>query len=221
MTNNQSYLLLDCETGGLDCDKHPITQIALLAIDTVTFKEVNRFETFVKGYGGLTYDPIALKSTNITLADINKGITIEKLIPLFIAFCQNITPKGDRGRNFPIIVGHNVVFDLRFIKYAFNYCKKNLHESVNSNGREIVYIDTLPLSRAKWPNEGKHNLGACCERAGYKFADAHRAMADTVATKKLFEFLIGSLRGGKAENNEGTTATVKGKDSEFRKHFEM
>ena len=44
------YKIYDCETGGLDFRKNPITQYACIILDPRTLKEVDRWVTFVKPY---------------------------------------------------------------------------------------------------------------------------------------------------------------------------
>ena len=51
-----NYIIFDCETGGLDPIKNPITQIALLTIDSESLKELNRWETYVKPYDDLVIE---------------------------------------------------------------------------------------------------------------------------------------------------------------------
>lgn len=48
-----NYAVFDCETGGLDETKNPITQYACIILDGQTLKEVDRWETYVKPYGDL------------------------------------------------------------------------------------------------------------------------------------------------------------------------
>ena len=47
------YIVFDVETGGLDETKNPMTQYAAVILDGCTLKEIDRFETFLKPYGGL------------------------------------------------------------------------------------------------------------------------------------------------------------------------
>ncbi|HPI19313.1 MAG TPA: 3'-5' exonuclease [Candidatus Kapabacteria bacterium] len=222
MKEEQNIIIFDCETGGLSSKLNPITEIALLVVEPNGFKEVNRFETFVRPYANLKIEQQALDKTNITLAEINKGIEAKELVGLLIKFFQLSTPKGGRGnRYFPLLAGHNVSFDVGFLKNLFDYSGKNLYEYVSSSGDEINRLDTLILSRLRWKNGKKHSLSACCERIGIDITDAHRAMNDVLATKKLLEYLISN--NSVKENIKSTKAPDEGIDevSEFRKTFEF
>ena len=46
-----NYIVHDAETGGLDENKNPITQYAVVVLDGRTLKEIDRWETFVKPQG--------------------------------------------------------------------------------------------------------------------------------------------------------------------------
>lgn len=187
-----NYIIYDCETGGLDENKNPITQYACIVLDFKSLKEIDRFETFVKSYNDLIIEKQALESTMVTMSDIRKGISVEDLVNVIIEFNKLHQAKSkirEMGRLVP--VGHNIVFDNRFLNYAFNFCGKNYHELVYEN-----YIDTFPLAKMTWGIKGdeKLNLTACTERAKLKLTDAHGAMNDVEATADLFRFFVKKLR---------------------------
>ena len=68
------YICFDIETGGLSADKNPITEFAMIVYDCQTLQEKFRFETFIKPYDNLVYEPEALKHTGITLEMLKDGI---------------------------------------------------------------------------------------------------------------------------------------------------
>jgi DNA polymerase III alpha subunit (gram-positive type) len=226
---NQAIVIFDCETGELSCEENPITQIALIAIDSVTLKEINRFECFVKPYENLIIEKEALEGTQVSLSDINRGIEVKELVRVLIKFFESLTPKGDRGKNKPLLAGHNVTFDIAFLSRAFDFCRKDLSEYVHSNNKIITYLDTLPLSRIRFSQKGKFRLGLVCERFGIELNDAHGAMNDVVATMKVLLEHIKSLRG---ESKEDSNKTFKNKrngvqeesrseTSEYRARFQF
>lgn len=217
-----NYLIIDFETGGLNPLKNPITEIGLIAVDANNFKEIARFESFVKGYNNLVYDPRALSSTGITMEQINSGIDVKKMVSVMFDFCRDITPKGDKGKNKPLIVGHNVGFDIGFAKEACLYSGKKLQDIVAlTEYGEIDRYDTLRESRNKWKDNGVFKLGACMKRIGIDMVDAHRAMNDCVNTKKLAKYLIIDSQSG--TNDKETKQDFKGEKEvdEFRKKFEF
>ena len=231
--SKQKYLILDCETGGLNPLENPITEIAMIAVDKDTFREVNRWETFVRPYADLKLTKEALRGTGITMEQINNGKQLKNFVEMMIKFMDSISPKNDRGgRNNPLIVGHNVGFDIRFIRTAFSFVDKDLYDYVDAsveaidklynpvkNAREgdINRIDTLTLSRELWNDGGRHRLSDCCQRIGYEHIDSHRAMPDVIATKALLEYLITRKLRGKIVEEEKKKG-VKKTEIELPKH---
>lgn len=207
------YIVFDCETGGLDETKNPITQYAAVILDGSTLKEKDRWETFVKPYGDLIIEQQALDGTMVTMSDINKGLTIKEFISTAIEFWETHrakTKKREMGRLVP--VGHNVTFDNRFLNYALAFENKpNVLEWMYPN-----IVDTFPLAKLTWglTGEEKLNLTACSERAKIRLTDAHGAMNDVEATADLLRWYVKKLRSKKGDAVE---EVVKGraKGSEF------
>ena len=80
-----NYIVFDCETGGLDETKNPITQYAAVILDGKTLKEKDRFETFIKPYNDLVIEKQALEHTMVTMSDVNSGISVKKFVEEFNA----------------------------------------------------------------------------------------------------------------------------------------
>ena len=203
MANN--YIVLDCETGGLDETKTPMTQLAFKAIDGETFEEILKFETFIKPYGGLIIDQKVLETkSTVKMSDIVKyGIDSKELVSKIIYTFKNLktTSKGDSG--LPVLVGHNVKFDIKFLRYVFH-----LHGQDLFNYISIDTFDTQRLSNLTWKSQLKSGeaqamrLGICCKRAGIELVDAHGAMADVEATTKLFIYFIDRLISSTTSSGE-------------------
>jgi DNA polymerase III alpha subunit (gram-positive type) len=143
-------------------------------------------------------------------------------VRLLISLFKQLTPKGDRGKYFPLIVGHNIGFDISFLDYLFKRVGKNLNEYVSSSNNLIKCFDTLELAMAQ-NITGKHKLSNLSEKLGFEAPEAHRAMADVIMTKKLLEYYVGLLRTDKKIK----TVDLKEKEAgnseveQFRKHFEF
>lgn len=182
-----NYIVFDCETGGLDPEKNPITEIALIAVEGENFEEVGRYETFIRPYGGKQYDPKALELTGITMDMINNGVDFNQFIKDIINFFKSVKRKG---RLKPVMVAHNAAFDQGMLEFAFHCAEKNLYEFV-----EPIFIDTLHLSRLKDPEKKGHKLADACERFGIEIINAHRAMDDVEATVQLFADFFSRVRG--------------------------
>lgn len=203
-------IVFDTETGGLFPDKNPIMEIALIALDMETLEETSRWETLVKGYNDLKYEPRALEVHGISISEANNnGLELGEMVSTLIRFFKESTPKGDRGGGKPILAGHNVPFDIGMLRMAFSLAGEELHKHVLSNGKELVLFDTLPQSKFVWPQETVHKLGECCKRAGMGDFTAHRAMPDVIASCDLIRYFrslnTGKLKSNKVKSEESPT----------------
>ena len=191
------YLVHDCETGGLDFTKNPITQYACVILDPFTLKEVDRYETFVKPYDDLVVEKQALEHTMVSMSDIKNGITRKKLYETLKTLYTNYQVKGKyKDANRIVSVGHNVPFDHGFIEYVFQSQGDSMWNYFQPN-----FVDTLVLAKLAWGLTGdeKLNLTACSERAKIKLSDAHGAMNDVEATANLLRYFAKKMRSGKNE----------------------
>lgn len=189
-----NYIVFDFETGGLDCEKNPITQVGLIVLDGATLQEKERYSTYVQNYNSLDYVQKALDYTGTTMDDINKG----KLLPEVVEdmkqiFLRSVEGKGKFKRK-PIMVGHNIdAFDMDFLDYIFDACSEDISKYISRTTK-----DTMWMAFDCWQEEGidKYNLQVCCERAKVDLIGAHDAMNDVEATVGLFKFFLNRMRGG-------------------------
>ena len=181
-----NYIVLDCETGGLKSTENPITQIALMGLDAKTGKELGRYETYIKPYNDFTINPVALSKTMVDINDVMRGADFKVVVKNIIEFCKKVAG-GKLGQwTAPIIVGHNVPFDIAFIEVLFYLADKRITDCFANNNGIVYHRDTQQMARDFWPKEASIKLGDCCERAGIRLVDAHGAMNDVIATKNLF-----------------------------------
>ena len=207
-----NYIVFDCETGGLDESKNPITQYAAVILDGKTLKEIDRWETFVKPYADLVIEQEALDRTMVSMSDINSGLNVKEFIATATEFWEAHrvkTKKREMGRLVP--VGHNVQFDIRFINWVLDFEKKrDMFEWHHPN-----FIDTYPLAKLAFGIKGdeKLNLGASCGNAKIKLTDAHGAMNDVEATADLLRWYMRKLRAKKGDSvNESNQGRAKGNE---------
>jgi len=193
------YICLDLETGGFTEKENPITEIAFIVYDGKTFEEKFRFETLVKPYDDLILTEGALKATGITREMLKDGIDANELVEILKDVFKTFTYGSKRFAYKPILVGHNIAkFDYKFLKYLFERNGDDIDKYI-----EDYKEDTLFLARSKWLGKTKKfNLGAACKLAGIELIDAHRAMNDVEANKKLHEFLVKTLRSEKNINTQ-------------------
>ena len=160
-----SYICFDLETTGLSPEKDEIIEIG--AVKVVEGKVVDRFMQFVKpdepisemvtGITGITNDMVA-----------NAGPT-DRIIFEFLHFCED----------YPVL-GHNLMFDYRFMKrYAQKYYM-DFHKSG---------IDTLKIARKVLTDIPSRSLESLCAHYGIENKAAHRAYHDALATAKIYQTL--------------------------------
>lgn len=198
-----NWIVLDTETGGLSPDKNPMVEVACCVIDS-ELDDIYEYESLIKPYDNTKLiQQQALDANKLTLDDINKGkdskIVVEELIQLF--------KKYKVGNRKPIIVGHNIDFDIGFLVSFFDFHKKNILDYIDEHTE-----DTMWLSRWRWLESTNYKLGTCVTNAGIELVDAHRAMMDTRATKELFKYFIRNLR---------TDSSNSIKEKRFRDTFEF
>ena len=210
------YIVFDCETGGLDPFKNPITQYAAVILDGKTLKETDRFETFVKPYADLVIERSALDATMVSMSDINRGMRVDDFVESVTGWWESHRQKArtkDMGRLVP--VGHNVTFDIGFLNVALSVCEKPTVE----NWIYPNLIDTYSLGKMMWGVNGdeKLTLSACCERAKILLSDAHGAMNDVEATADLFRWFVKRMRRKSGNDGEERSGRERGQEFfEFR-----
>lgn len=195
-----NYIILDNETGGIDINKNPITQFAAIGIDSRTLKEISRIEFYIQPYNGLEITEASLEATLVNIKDVEAGMKLEDAIEAITKFCKTVAGSSHNTRK-PVIVGHNVAFDIAFLEKAFELAGKDMSKCFAQNNGIYLHIDTLQLSRLKWgiglksDDNQSFNLTNCMMRAGIEMVDAHGAMNDVLATKALLEFFSASFQG--------------------------
>lgn len=219
-----SFIVFDFETGGLDSNKNPATEIALIAIDGgAGLEEICRYQELIKPYNyDLLYEEKAEKVSGITIELIEEEgkdllEVVTKIIDLFqMANLHN--PKNSSGLR-PVLVGHNPVFDINFLQHIFEVYAKSLplkKKEKPLRGQDILetllkgnrdhfgnfnpeYINTWSLGKMWFGGDEElvnYQLGTIVEKAGVELSDAHRAMNDTVATADFLRAVIRNLRSG-------------------------
>jgi len=165
-TQKPFYAFLDLETTGFNPTRDSIIEIAIITTDEQG-RELEKYsEVFVPQKSALT--PEITKITGITQKEIDaqgKTLTEEKKSQI-----QNIIQEAT-------IVGHNIDFDVEFLK------KNEILKTQNSR------IDTHELARILLPNEKTYALEGLSKTYKLHHTSAHRALSDTEASKELYFFL--------------------------------
>ena len=153
------FVVVDVETSGYAGDRDALLEIAAVRIKGG--RVTKTFDTLVKG--ARVINPFARRLHGIDLDMLEGAPYIEDIRQEFLDFI-----KGH------IIVGHNIAFDVGFLRRHLDW-----HD-------EVRCIDTIRLSRVLFPTERKHNLKIVAERLEIENDKYHRALADAVVTAKVF-----------------------------------
>ena len=221
MAKLNQIICLDFETGGLKAKKNPITSVAYQAFELDSYKHILEFSTFVQPYGNLEIDQKALDYSSITYEDLASGIDYKQVVKQM----QDDFSKANLTNSHmskPILLGHNISFDIGFLLMLFGLCKVDITKYLDCGEDHLgnptpKYYDTLLLSKQKWGNDPtmpNYKLGTCVDKAGLALFDAHNAMNDVRATKELFFYLTNNMRTGSDTSEES-------KAIRYRNHYQF
>lgn len=171
-------LVLDTETTGLDLIKHEIIQIGFLFIEMDTsdvYNLLSETEIKIKPMHLQTAEPAALAINGFSAYEWKDADTIEK----HFEEIKNKIEEADA------LLGQNLIFDLRFIKQAF--------ENFNVSPPKFPpYMDTKWIAN-QLMNEGKlksTSMDKMCKHYNIKFeGKAHTALVDCKRTLEVWKKL--------------------------------
>jgi len=168
---NDPYVILDCETTGLEAANSEIIEIAALKAEKGEIQSV--FNKLIKPKNPLP--PEIIRITNITPDFLQEAPPLSEVVGPFLQFIGNTT-----------LVMHNADFDLSFInRHIFLPRKKELGNPT---------ICTLKVARFLLPGLKNHKLATLAQHFGIPARNNHRALGDAETTLQLWYKLIPLLR---------------------------
>ena len=194
------YVVFDIETTGFSCERDKIIEIGAVKVEDG--KIVDRFSEFVDPERPIPYR--IQKLTNISDDMVRGAGTIGEVLPKFIAFSEGC-----------VMVGHNVGFDISFIRenvksWNQDHFKGSANpdavQGANNNSAEeanglsgtaegdpahelsndFVTVDTIGMARSLFPGHRSYNLDAVTKLLGVVLEGHHRAVNDAEATAEVF-----------------------------------
>lgn len=192
----QRLVFFDLETGGLDPKRHPIIQLAAVAIDHAG-EVLEAFEAKLK------FDAKRANAHSLRKNHYHPGVWAKEArapsetAKEFAAFLRRhaTTPMlSADGRSFRVaqLVAHNAAFDGQFL--ATWYDKLNLYLPA----RRLV-LCTMQLAMWQFVSgdaapPANYQLATLCDYFGVRFhaAAAHDALGDATATVQLFQAIARS-----------------------------
>jgi DNA polymerase-3 subunit epsilon/ATP-dependent DNA helicase DinG len=159
----KTYVALDLETTGLDPMRDAIIEIGALRFEGE--RQVEKFSTFVNP--GRKIPPFVTELTGITDRDVESAPGIRRILPDLAYFV---------GRD--PVVGHNIGFDLSFLRQ---------HNTLQGQSS----IDTFELAGILVPHAGRYSLANLVRELAIDLPEqTHRALDDAVMAHALFIALL-------------------------------
>lgn len=168
-----TYTVFDTETTGLDpAGGDEIIQIGATRIVNGKLLRSECFDQLVDPRRSIPEAGIAIHG--IRPAMVRGQPAIGEVLPAFHAFVSDT-----------VLVGHNVAFDLRFLK---------LKETATGVRFEQAVLDTLLLASVVHPNAEAQSLEAIAARLGVSVTGRHTALGDALVCAQVFLKLLPLLR---------------------------
>jgi len=183
-------VVVDVETGGFDCERHALLEIAVAPIEMDDEGWVRPGEVssaHVVPFDGAEIDPKSLEITGIDLDHPFRGAVVERAA-LDHVFAPVRLAARKYGCQRAILVGHNAAFDLGFLNAAVKRVghKRNPFHPFST-------FDTVTLAGLA---VGQTVLARAVEAIGLDWQprEAHSAVYDTERTAQLFCHIVNRWR---------------------------
>jgi len=157
MVNDRPYVVLDLETTGLSSTDDEIIEVAAVLLESGSLSRT--FSSLIRPSRAIPARITDLTGISDDMVKDSPGLS--EILPDLIRFM------GDSQ-----IVGHNIGFDLGFLKQYV--------------ALDVPGIDTLELSRIVLPRMSNHRLQTVARETGYYAGTAHRALDDALMTASVF-----------------------------------
>lgn len=189
----KDYYVLDVETTGLDRQEDRIIEIAWLKVQDGTV--IDSFTTLVNPECRIP--PSASRVNGICDKDVAKS-------PKY----KDIRERVKSELIGATVVGHNVTFDLDFVKCLLNEAEG-----------QITYADTLTLARRAFPGLSSYKLENLCKSLNLSQQSSHRALQDVASTKELLEVCVAELKQKDAAEKAKKKAEKETAQKERQRQF--
>lgn len=189
MTNDIPLVFLDVETTGLDYKTCSIIQLS--GIIKVAGKEEVPFDYKIRPYKNDIISEMAAEKTGLTQEVIMQYPEVGEVVKEFKALLdKTLKIEGSNRIRRAYFIGYNSQFDMDFVR--------DLLELGGSNFKRYFYFPDIDVMRL-------YALYFMCRRGsiksfkltdvyeavfGEELVDAHNALADIQATKKLYEAIF-------------------------------
>lgn len=217
--NPNNYVIIDFESGGVDLRVNPVTEVALLSIDGGNLKKIVEYQDLIAPYEeSLVYEEKAFKVTNLSLEILEEeGLGVREVAENVLKALEQTNNRQEKSPGLkPILIGHNVPFDINCLHHLMYWGLKNtsldyqkelervLHGRIDYFGNfQPTYMDTWSLGKMWFQGEGEltdYKLATLVDKLGIDLNNAHRAMNDVVSTAQVVQNITNNLRSGYFKN---------------------
>lgn len=167
---SREFVIFDVETTGLSAAGGD-RMVEIAALKVKDLKAVDRFHSMINPERSIS--PGAYEVNRISEAMLVDAPRSYEILPTFLKFLGDAT-----------IVGHNISFDLGFLR-------NELDLAGFLPKKPFSALDTLRISRRVMPHLRRHPLWFVANALGIERKQSHRAMADVEMTFEVFYQLIG------------------------------
>ena len=195
MTEHTKLVFLDLETGGPDSDRHPIIQIAAIAVDGETLATFETIELKVR------FDERRATKYALRKNSYSRRIWQEQALPEveaarrfadFLRHHATFPGLSRDGTEYRLaqLVAHNAAFDAAFLHAWYErlklFCPAR-HQALCTLQRCLWHFFENPSCTPR-----NFRLETLCDHFGVPFsaADAHDALGDVRATVALYKALV-------------------------------
>jgi DNA polymerase III epsilon subunit family exonuclease len=167
---------LDVETTGASADfGHRVIELGIVRVENG--KTVAEHQQLIDPQRRISPGVTAL--TGISQAMVNGQPTFSQQLPAAMKLMEGAA-----------IIGHNIRFDLSFLRREFRRCGLEIVAALN----DTAVMDTVRIARRRF-GRGGNALQKLAPRLGVQPTVAHRALADAQTTAAVFEKLMESAGG--------------------------
>ena len=187
MTMKNTFLVIDTETGGLNCDKNSILSIAGVIWEPRS--EISKLFDFYIKEPVMNVEEKALKINKIDLKHVYEhGLTPREAV---IHIKKALDARFGQNRKQIQLVGHNVSFDLGFIKRLYRLAGLDYYSDFRDRALDSCSILQFLMISGKVKGF-RASADVLFESAGVKIAekDRHTAFGDAFATAKSLDILL-------------------------------
>jgi DNA polymerase-3 subunit epsilon len=169
--------VLDVETTGASADfGHRVIELGIVRLERG--KVVAEYQQLIDP--GRRISPGVCALTGISQAMVNGQPRFADQLPAALELLQGAA-----------VMGHNVRFDLSFLRKEFRRAGSDITETL---GGSVPVFDTVRIARRRF-GRGGNALQRLSRRLGIEPTVAHRALADAVTTAQVFERMIEPIGG--------------------------